>query len=223
MVTLKKITLLLIITLFFSINSYSQSKVKDPHKRRQTEAMVFKHWSKNHFRPKWYYWLFHNRYRKGADKRYIWQLTPTIATSVYQNDLVEKQKDSVSKVHEVHFYRDADRMVNIKYDFLYKDEFSDVYGKISKLEIESDLISLKKHYPDFKVNFEHSLIMNNFRERQKNIKDSYRPSAEKNEEYADLLKELEEYYTKLVAIKKRAKIALKYHKYVNNPQYEIIN
>jgi hypothetical protein len=49
--------------------------VRDPYKQRQLENMVFMRWGG--FKPKWYYFLFHNKYRKGPDRRTILQLVPT--------------------------------------------------------------------------------------------------------------------------------------------------
>ena len=86
---LKNLTIIILLILGFKMSSHGQavSVVKDPYKQRQIENMVFMRWGG--FKPKWYYFLFHNKYRKGPDRRTILQLVPT--------DLVIRQTEEKSE------------------------------------------------------------------------------------------------------------------------------
>ena len=76
---------------------YSQAQVvsivKDRYKTRQLENMVFMRWGG--FRPKWYYFLFHNKYRKGPDRRTMLQLLPTDLVIRQTKEKSEEEKSSV--------------------------------------------------------------------------------------------------------------------------------
>lgn len=208
---------LVLFSLLFSLTVFGQTVAEDESKKRQSEAIVFKKWHWKHFRPRWYYWLFHNRYRKGEDRRFIKQTTPNYATSYYQKTLIEKEKDSVNKMHKFYLAQDLDAIPSnrIKYDLLIKDEYEELNDKLNSLKIQQ-LISKSK--VDFGTKFNIQFIdeLSRFKEKHDLILNSYRPSAEKIEEFQYLLREMKNFYLKCARIEERLKIALKNKKYINN-------
>lgn len=90
------------------------SYLRDPYKNRQLENMVFMRWGS--FRPRWYYILFHNQYRRGPDRRTLLQLAPTdlilIQTRNKSEDTEEESKqlfdmqtmDALNRAAETHYH-----------------------------------------------------------------------------------------------------------------------
>ena len=104
---MKKIIKQLVVVLIafvFSNATFSQAIVYDKGKNRQVESIVYKKWSKNYFRPKLYYQLVHNKYRKGKDRRYIKQTLPTIVAS---NLTKESTEEAAKKAETPHPSRPA--------------------------------------------------------------------------------------------------------------------
>ncbi len=178
---------LLIFMLFFIItqSTTAQQKVKDKAKNRQLESLVFKKWSRSYFRPKWYYWLFHNKYRKGEDRRYIKQTLPTVATSIVERKETEKQADKVDKDYKDEIAIAIDHKFNYKYNMLYRDLFNKMFSKLYACN------ATLYYYTDWII--EHNMKVQMFKERHTLIKNSYRPSWEKNKEYDKLIEEMNVY------------------------------
>lgn len=206
-----------ILFLLLIVKMYGQVPSEDNSKYRQTQAIVYEAWHWKHFRPRWYYWLFHNRYRKGQDRRYIKQTTPNYVTSYYQRTLVEREKDSVTKVHKFYLAQDLDAISGnrIKYNLLIKDDYNELMTKLRALKVQELIFESKAEFGT-KFNIEYFNELARFKERHDLILDSYRPSAEKIKEFQDLLKEMKEFYKKSARLEERLKIALKNKKYLNN-------
>jgi hypothetical protein len=95
--------------------------VRDPYKQRQLENMVFMRWGG--FKPKWYYFLFHNKYRKGPDRRTLLQLLPTDAVIRLNKEKTEDEADEVVEMYAMQYYDAANRGLELHYHFHYKQIF----------------------------------------------------------------------------------------------------
>ncbi|MFL0137685.1 hypothetical protein [Tenacibaculum maritimum] len=212
--------IIIIALLFFMMQeSYAQIPVRDNSKNRQSMAIVYRAWYKNLFRPKWYYWLFHNRYRKGEDRRFIRQHLAEIAITKYQNSLVEKEKDSVAKTHRAYLMKDIDAVAanKVKYNLLIKDEYRELMTKLSLLPLQQNINKANREF-DSKNNFNFYNEVAIFKERHDMINDSYRPSAEKLREFQDVLSDMKKFYITASTLNDKLEFALKNKKYT----YDII-
>ena len=79
-------------------SGFGQTVVKDKYKQRQLESMVATRWGK--FIPKWYYILFHNKYRQGEDRRNMLQLLPTLASVTLTEEQTEQEKEETQALYE---------------------------------------------------------------------------------------------------------------------------
>lgn len=213
----KKITILILLLILSVGEMNAQAKVKDTPKRRQWNSVVYRKWSKSYFRPKWYYWLFHNRYRRGEDRRYIKQNLPNIATSAVQKRYVEIEKDSVTKTHDFYLKQDLDAIPanKLKYNLLIKDEYNELMKKLQALKVQDLILKCKSEFGT-KFNIEYYNEIQRIKERHDLILNSYRPSAEKIEELQDLLAYMHNFYRQAARLEERLEIALKNKKYIDN-------
>ena len=111
----------LVLILIFAANeiSFGQvSVVKDPYKQRQIENMVFMRWGG--FKPKWYYLLFHNKYRKGPDRRTILQLAPTDLAVRQSKDKSEEEGEDVKIMYEEQIWDATNRQLDLHYTLHFK-------------------------------------------------------------------------------------------------------
>lgn len=210
--------ILFISALCFIVSSKAQiKKVHDKAKNRQFESMVFKKWDKNYFKPKWFYLLFYNKYRKGEDKRYILQTGATYGASVAEAKQVEKSKKQVKEQFDYKIIDAVDRTVNPKYNLLFKKEFDNLFNKIKSTQIEAKILTLD-HPKKLKIVAEHLLIVDEFKHRLKVIKSSYSPSAEKNRNLEKLYNDMREYTEYIHRVSQKIKMKERYKKiYESNP------
>lgn len=203
-------TLLLFLIFIFSVNSFSQETVVDKGKNRQLESMVFMRWSKRYFRPKWYYRLFHNSYRKGEDRRYVLQTAPTIVTSNLNKKSTEKEEEKVNEDYKDEISDGIDKVINAKYNTLYKGVFNELFFYLYTVDFDSDLKVLNGFSDNpFKIS-EHNRNVEIFMERKNAIRDSYQASHEKNTAYDNLIKDMEKYITVIKRVKRLLKVYNKY-------------
>lgn len=111
------------------------SIVDGKYTRYQLEREVVTRWGK--FRPKWYFILFHNKYRKGEDRRNMHQLAPTMMALWGNLVNAEKQEENVAEVYEQEMYKAADRSLNKGYHLLYAPKFDRVYRELDALQLEA--------------------------------------------------------------------------------------
>uniref|UniRef100_UPI0023ED0773 hypothetical protein n=1 Tax=Pontibacter litorisediminis TaxID=1846260 RepID=UPI0023ED0773 len=111
------------------------SIVNSKNTRYQLEREVVTRWGK--FRPKWYFMLFHNKYRKGEDRRNIHQLAPTMIALWGNKANTEKQEEEVSQVYEQELFKAADRSLNKGYHLLYAPKFDRLYRELDALQLEA--------------------------------------------------------------------------------------
>lgn len=187
----------------FGLSADAQEQVNNQGVRRQVKSLVITKWSKRYFRPKWYYRLVHNRYRRGGDKRLIRQLAPTLVTAKQKHKETEDEQDKVHEDYIDELAINADKIVNTKYNLLYKDRFNELFLALQTSNFNSSL-SVLNGYTDspFQIT-EHNMVIQNFQERKKLIKDSYRPSFEKNLEYDKLIEDMEKYMSMIIKLKRK--------------------
>lgn len=178
--------------------------------RRQFQSMVYQQWDKDYFRPKIYYWLVHNKYRRGEDRRYILQLAPTIASSTLNNQTTEEENKEVEKDYTDEIAIDLDKRVNLKYDLLYRKEFDGLFLRLSTFEIRASFEVLSSYSGQPFNMGEHNQVVLNFIERKKIIDDSYQESYKKNRAYDQLLSDMENYLKLLINLERRLAVYNKY-------------
>jgi septation ring formation regulator EzrA len=88
--------------------------------------MVFMRWGG--FRPKWYYILFHNKYRKGPDRRTMLQLVPTDLVIRQTKDKSDEEKDDV----EIMFSEETWDAINRASETHYHVHFKPLFDKLNR-------------------------------------------------------------------------------------------
>ena len=105
--------------------------VRDPYKNRQLENMVFMRWGD--FRPRWYYFLFHNKYRNGPDRRTLLQLAPTDLVLIQTRDKSEETEEETTQMHEMHTLDALNRLSETHYHLHFKALFQQLNAEIDQL------------------------------------------------------------------------------------------
>lgn len=157
--------------------------VNSKNTRYQLEREVITRWGK--FNPKWYFILFHNKYRKGPDRRNMLQLAPTMALLNQNRVKAEAQEEAVSQVFEQEMFKFADRSLNKGYHFLYKKKID---------ELNTALLGMNAEAVQAGVQADYILAIHAERDRInadiKIILDSYLDDAKKGEQLRVYIGEL---------------------------------
>lgn len=117
----------------------AQSVVRDKYTKRQMENMVFMRWGG--FRPKWYYILFHNKYRKGPDRRTLVQLLPTNLLIRQTAKKSQEEKEDVYIVYKQEIWEGIHRAYGIHYYLYFKTIFDKLNQDIDALIARAILIN----------------------------------------------------------------------------------
>lgn len=125
------LTALLVLMLFTHHKSHAQHVVRDKYKQRQLENMVFIRWGK--FRPRWYYFLFHRKYRNGPDRRTMLQLIPTKAAATHLQRRSEDEQKDVRKMYTMETWDALNRMFELHYIFYFRQVFDNLNKDIGSL------------------------------------------------------------------------------------------
>ncbi len=133
--------ILLIFILLANAPSKGQGvrKVKDKYVQRQLENMVIMRWGG--FKPKWYYILFHNKYRKGPDRRTILQLAPTNAAVRLTETKSKEEQEDVKSMYEQQSWDALNRASELHYHLHFKKIFDGLNKDINNLKLKA--VSLK--------------------------------------------------------------------------------
>ncbi len=130
--------LFILIILLTLQKGHCQQLVRDRYKQRQLESMVVTRWGK--FIPKWYYFLFHNKYRKGEDRRTMLQLLPTIASVSITEDQSKQEKEDTQALFDQSIYVNTNRILQPVYFLQFKPKFqqlnTDISQKIEKVTMQ---------------------------------------------------------------------------------------
>lgn len=111
------------------------SIVDGKYVRHQMEREVVTRWSG--FDPKWYFILFHNKYRKGDDRRNMLQLLPTMAAVRLNQEQAEREEEEVTTVLEQEVFKGADRSLNKSFHLLYSHKIGTLDTELDALHAES--------------------------------------------------------------------------------------
>ena len=111
------------------------SIVDDKYVRHQMEREVVTRW--NNFDPKWYFVLFHNKYRKGEDRRNMLQLLPTMAAVRGNLSAAEKEEEEVTVIWEQELFKGADRSLNKSFHLLYASKIGTLNAELDALQAEA--------------------------------------------------------------------------------------
>jgi hypothetical protein len=170
------------------------SVVNSKHVRHQLEREVVTRWSK--FDPKWYFILFHNKYRKGEDRRNMLQLMPAMAALQANLNAAEREEQEVTAIWEQELFKGADRSLNKSFHLLYgkkmaglNSELEALHGEAMAAGVELDIL-LRLREEKERINADIQLT-----------KEVYEDDAAKGEAYrgylADLLT-LRGYYRRII-------------------------
>ncbi|MBF8965535.1 hypothetical protein I0P70_19955 [Pontibacter sp. FD36] len=118
--------------------------VNSKNTRYQLEREVVTRWGK--FNPKWYFILFHNKYRKGPDRRNMLQLAPTMALLSQNRVKAEAQEEAVSQVYEQEMFKFADRSLNKGYHLLYKKKIDELNTALLGMNAEAVQAGVQADY-----------------------------------------------------------------------------
>ncbi|RDV11888.1 hypothetical protein DXT99_23580 [Pontibacter diazotrophicus] len=172
------------------------SIVNGKHVRQQMEREVATRW--NNFDPKWYYVLFHNKYRKGEDRRNMLQLLPAMAAVRGTVEAVEQEEEEVNTIWEQEMFKGADRSLNKSFHLLYGRKIETLNTELEALQAEAiaagvDIdILLKLRAENERINTDIKLT-----------KDAYEDDALKAESFrgqlADLVT-LRGYYRRIISL-----------------------
>jgi hypothetical protein len=118
--------------------------VSSKNTRYQLEREVITRWGK--FNPKWYFILFHNKYRKGPDRRNMLQLAPALAFVHQHREKAQAQEQAVSQVYEQELARFADRSLNKGYHLLYKKKIDELNTALLGMHAEAEQAGVEAEY-----------------------------------------------------------------------------
>lgn len=128
---MKSLFISFVFFLLFIESAGAQSIVRDRSTKRQMENMVFMRWGG--FRPKWYYFLFHNKYRKGPDRRTMLQLVPTDLLIRQTAKKSKEEKDDVYILYKQEAWEGIHRAYGIHYYLYFKAIFDKLNQDIDAL------------------------------------------------------------------------------------------
>lgn len=115
----------------YRVNVNAQAVVNDKYQRRQMESMVITRWGK--FIPKWYYILFHNKYRKGEDRRNMWQLLPAVAAVSLTEAQSDNEKEDSDQLFEQAVWTEANIEAELPYRLYFEAKFRQLQSEITNL------------------------------------------------------------------------------------------
>ncbi len=170
--------------------------VKSQNTRYQLEREVITRWGK--FNPKWYFILFHNKYREGKDRRNMKQLLPIMAAARMSAAESEQEDKDLTQVRDQEMFKMADRSLNKSYHLLYESKLKSLNNGIALLNtqaiaagVDFDMIMALKGEQD-RINADVTIT-----------KDSYEDDAKKAERFrvavADLAA-LRGYYLRIINV-----------------------
>lgn len=133
---MRTITLLIFI-LCANASSHGQAvtQVKDKYVQRQHENMVYMRWGD--FKPKWYYILMHNNYRKGPDRRTLLQLLPTNAAVGITETKSKAEQENVKTMYEEQSWDALNRASELHYHLHFKKIFDSLNKDINDLKLKA--------------------------------------------------------------------------------------
>lgn len=184
---MKKLTLIpiILILLLSNITASGQTTVNSRNTRYQVEREVFIRWNK--FRPKWYFWLFHNKYRKGPDRRNIIQLLPTAAFVRINLDDTMEEKEDIDTLYAQAIWREFNIVAESHYHLHFKKIFNNLNNDIDEMLAESLELGIDAEHYNI-LSFEQERI----NEHLKIIREGHLENGDSQEAMKDIQHEFEE-------------------------------
>lgn len=168
--------------------------VVSPNTRLQLEREVMTRW--NRFNPRWYFILFHNKYRTGPDRRNIKQLAPIMAATRRTSFESEQEDEDVTNIRDQEMFKMADRSLNKSWYLLYENKIDGLNNRIAQLNAQAIAAG---------VDFDMLVALKAEQERInadiKLTKDAYQDDAKKAEQFRIALNDLTTlrgYYLRLI-------------------------
>ena len=124
------ISLMLIV---YPVSAQTVMQVNGRPVRRQLESMVVMRWNKKYFRPQWYYKLFHNKYRKGEDRRTLLQLLPTAGLLQVNENKADQQKEDTDEAGRQELWSYINHTSNAHYYLIFQAKFDKLEKDIKAL------------------------------------------------------------------------------------------
>lgn len=162
--------------------------------RLQLEREVMTRW--NRFNPTWYFALFHNKYRRGPDRRNMKQLVPLMAATRINKLEAEQEHADVTVIRDQEMFKMADRTLNKSWYLLYENKVNGLNHRITVLNAEAVAAG---------VDFEMLLALKTEQERINAditlTKEAYQDDAKKAEQFRIALNDLHTlrgYYLRLI-------------------------
>lgn len=196
---MKKRSLLILSLLLISwakAAGQTATPVVSPNTHLQLEREVITRW--NRFNPRWYFILFHNKYRTGPDRRNMKQLLPLIAATRINLSLTEKEEEDVDKIFKQEMFKMADRSLNKNWYLLYENKVKSLNNRITLLNAEAVTAG---------VDFDMLLALKGEQERINAdielTKESYEDDTKKAEQFRQALEDLTTlrgYYLRLITL-----------------------
>lgn len=185
----KQVIICLILLLFASLYCCAQVPVHDKNTVYQAEREVFIRW--DNFKPKWYFWLFHNKYRNADDKRNFIQLYATMLVVKQTQFKTANQKENTDKVASY----DIAKQANIEAETHYHLHFKPIFDELDKRynTLISTSISLNVSLNDMQNFVDEKLMLENYIEAVRN------GNVEKGESH-DAMRQIQKDYEKLIAV-----------------------
>ncbi len=137
-------SLMILMILFTAGIAPAQTVVRDHNTRRQIQRLTHQRWEK--FRPRWYFVLFHNRYRKGEDRRIIRQLTPTLATMQANRDQASEENSELEQVTTEQLADAASRQAPLPYWLHFQQQLERYHARFTREQHAARLAGVPAPY-----------------------------------------------------------------------------
>ena len=183
-----KTTFILFFCVLITQIVFGQQIVNDKYKRRQMESMVAARWGK--FIPKWYYILFHNKYRKGEDRRTMLQLLPIMAATSITEEQSRQEQEDTDQVFQQYVWINSNRTLEPVYHLQFKPVFQKRHLEIDALLIQAQQLGVA---PSVIQTFQHEQVRLN--EQIDILRNGFLAQEESTEGMKEIEQELKELKT----------------------------
>lgn len=127
--------LLVFCLLAAGVDAAAQTVVNSKNTRYQMQREVITRW--NNFDPKWYFILFHNKYRTGEDRRNMKQLLPLMAATKINLSASQQEEEDLDAIYNQEIFKMADRSLNKSWYLLYENKVASLNNRIAQLDVQA--------------------------------------------------------------------------------------
>ena len=202
---MKNLLVILILLVAVNCSVFAQQKVNARPVKRQLESMVILKWNKRYFRPQWYYWLMHNKYRKGEDRRTMLQLLPALAFVDVTKNASNDQKDDTKTVFDQEVAKSLNILTESHYHLYYKSIFDQLFDDIDGLLLQCLRLDIHEDAVE-KLGFERMRLENQL----EIIRDGYLSKGDSANAMSEIEGELRKLKGTIIRLIEFKKISKKY-------------